>query len=26
VPEGDLMTAHITLPKHLRYIQERLST
>ena len=26
VPEGDLMTAHITLPKHLRFIQERLST
>lgn len=26
VPEGDLMTSHITLPKHLRYIQERLST
>jgi hypothetical protein len=25
VPEGDLMTAHITLPKHLRFIQERLS-
>ena len=26
VPEGELMTAHITLPKHLRFIQERLST
>lgn len=26
VPDGDLMTAHITLPKHLRFIQERLST
>jgi len=25
VPEGELMTAHITLPKHLRFIQERLS-
>lgn len=26
VPEGELMTAHITLPKHLLFIQERLST
>jgi len=25
VPEGGLMTAYITLPKHLRFIQERLS-
>ena len=26
VPDGELMTAHITLPKHLLFIQERLST
>ena len=26
VPEGHLMTSHITLPKHLRFIQERVST
>lgn len=26
VPEGHLMTSHITLPKHLRFIQERITT
>ena len=26
VPEGHLMTSHITLPKHLRFIQERVTT
>ena len=25
VPEGELITSHITLPKHLRFIQERLT-
>jgi len=25
VPEGELISSHITLPKHLRFIQERLT-